>query len=108
MGGFEGASGPAGMKGMISKMARSAPGVGVPHSKGDLTGYSPAACRAYAQPTAACGTGSSVARHSTAAGFGAFALLDSGLTQLGFRFWGLGFMVWGLGFRSLGLGLWMI
>ena len=34
---------------------------GVPHSKGDLTGYSPAAGLT-AQPTAACGTGSPVAR----------------------------------------------
>ena len=62
---------------------------GLKGALGDLTGYSPAACGLTAQPTAACGTGSSVARWralgsraASPAGFGAFALLDGpGLTQ---------------------------
>ena len=62
---------------------------GVPHFKGDMAGYSPAACRLTAQPTAACETGSSVARRralgsraASPAGFGAFVVLNgSGLTQ---------------------------
>ena len=65
-----------------------------------------------AQPTAACGTGSSVARRkalgsraASPAGFGPFSLLDGpGLTQfksLGLQ--GLGFK--GLGFKGLGFTL---
>ena len=88
-----GVSGPGRESEKASKV-RSAPRFVVPYSKGNLTGYSPAACRAYRAahsclwdwelcrpPERALGS-----RAASPAGFGAFA---PGSLSLGFRVLGL-------------------
>ena len=84
-----GAPSEAHLKRTISRLLRFTRRFGVSHSQGDLTGYSPAACRAYRAAHSCLWDWSSVARRralgsraASPAGFGAFALLDGpGLTQ---------------------------
>ena len=69
------------------------PRFGVSHSRGDLTGFSPATCRVHRAARSCLRDWSSVARRKASgsratlpAGFGAFALLDGpGSLSLGFR-----------------------